>query len=83
MNRTDDLQRVYDRCIKLIESIIEDASDLALDEMDVAALQTAIEAMSPSATEGPGGCGVCEDDGVWATDGSGPFDCYGCGRVAK
>lgn len=27
-------------------------------------------------------CEHCEPDGVWATDGAGPFDCYACGKKA-
>lgn len=27
-------------------------------------------------------CGTCEKDGVWATDGAGPFDCPDCGKKA-
>ncbi len=28
-------------------------------------------------------CQTCEDDGIHATDGSGPYDCYACGKKAR
>ena len=28
-------------------------------------------------------CDTCIDDGIHATDGSGPYDCYACGKKAK
>jgi len=28
-------------------------------------------------------CQTCEDDGIHATDGTGPYDCYSCGKKAR
>lgn len=28
-------------------------------------------------------CPVCEPDGIYDTEGNGPYDCYACGKKAK
>lgn len=28
-------------------------------------------------------CQTCEDSGIHASDGTGPYDCYSCGRKAR
>jgi len=52
-------EKVYARCTKELERLIEDAGDLSLDAMTVQALRTAIEAMAAVAAAPT--CGTCNE----------------------
>ncbi|QQP96463.1 hypothetical protein [Lysobacter enzymogenes] len=50
---------------------------------DSGAYQTAQELHDAMLAAAPAAeCPSCEKDGVWATDGTGPYDCYTCGKKA-
>lgn len=59
--------------VKLTEQAISSNFDAARISGDLC--------VSAPAAQGEG-CQTCEPDGIYATDGTGPWDCYACGKKA-